>query len=66
MKRTVKNFNALKIIAISVGILCHNAVFAHDGHGLSGAHWHATDTWGFVLVVAAAVWIIADRSSGRK
>jgi hypothetical protein len=33
---------------------------AHDGHGLSGLHWHASDTWGFVVVVAlaaAAVWI---------
>jgi hypothetical protein len=30
---------------------------AHDGHGLSGAHWHATDLWGFVAlaVIAAAV-----------
>ena len=33
---------------------------AHEGHGLAGAHWHASDTLGFVLVVvlaAAAVWI---------
>ena len=33
---------------------------AHDGHGLTGLHWHASDTWGFVVVVAlaaAAVWI---------
>jgi hypothetical protein len=32
---------------------------AHDGHGLFGAHWHATDVWGFVAlgaVVAAVVW----------
>ena len=30
---------------------------AHDGHGLAGTHWHATDLWGFVAlgVVAAAV-----------
>ena len=30
---------------------------AHDGHGPEGAHWHATDLWGFLLVgvVAAAV-----------
>ena len=25
---------------------------AHDGHGAHGAHWHATDTWGFVVVLA--------------
>jgi hypothetical protein len=33
---------------------------AHEGHGLEGPHWHATDTWGFVaiaLVVAAAIWL---------
>ena len=31
---------------------------AHDGHGLSGSHWHASDALGFVavLVVVAAVW----------
>ena len=29
---------------------------AHEGHGLGGGHWHATDAWGFVAVgVAAAV-----------
>lgn len=32
---------------------------AHDGHGLFGTHWHATDTLGFIGVVAAiavALW----------
>ena len=30
--------------------------FGHDGHGLGGAHWHATDTLGFVVAgVAIAV-----------
>jgi hypothetical protein len=32
---------------------------AHDGHGLTLPHWHATDTLGFVAlgaVVAAALW----------
>ncbi len=32
---------------------------AHDGHGLTSTHWHATDTLGFVLVgvlALAAVW----------
>jgi hypothetical protein len=32
---------------------------AHDGHGLSGGHWHATDAFGFVAlfaVLAAVVW----------
>ena len=32
---------------------------AHQGHGLAGAHWHATDAVGFIvgaLAVAALVW----------
>ena len=36
------------------------AAFAHDGHGLMGVHWHATDAWGFVAVaamIAVAVWL---------
>ena len=27
---------------------------AHDGHGLSGAHWHATDAVGFIAAAVAA------------
>ena len=33
---------------------------AHDGHGLQGVHWHASDTVGFVVlavVAAAALWL---------
>ncbi len=29
--------------------------FAHDGHGLSGSHWHASDTLGLLLVGGAAM-----------
>jgi Co/Zn/Cd efflux system component len=28
--------------------------WAHEGHGLGGTHWHATDALGFVGVVALA------------
>ncbi|HSW19975.1 MAG TPA: hypothetical protein VLJ86_22340 [Ramlibacter sp.] len=34
--------------------------FAHDGHGLFGPHWHASDTVGLLLVcgfVALALWL---------
>ena len=36
---------------------------AHDGHGLFGAHWHATDALGFVAAqcVGAALGIAAAR-----
>jgi len=35
------------------------AAHAHDGHGPAGAHWHATDAWGFIalaIALGAAVW----------
>ncbi len=39
-----------------------SAAHAHNGHGLSGRHWHATDTWGGVAAaaIALALWL------GRK
>jgi hypothetical protein len=39
--------------------LTSGAALAHEGHGLDGAHWHATDAWGWIAlaaVVAAAIW----------
>lgn len=36
------------------------SAWAHEGHGLFGSHWHATDALGFVAVaavVAVAVWL---------
>ncbi len=57
--------NILKFIAIAaINTLAIN-VLAHDGHGLPGAHWHATDVVGFVTlgaVVAVAIWL----SRGKK
>ena len=32
---------------------------AHEGHGETGVHWHATDVWGFIalgVVAAVALW----------
>jgi len=34
-------------------------VFAHGGHGMADAHWHASDTLGFLLVgglTALVIW----------
>ena len=36
------------------------AALAHEGHGLLGTHWHASDVFGFVAACAAvglAVWL---------
>ena len=41
----------------------HSPVWAHEGHGLWGSHWHATDVLGFVVVLALALgaWVIGRR-----
>ncbi|WP_180682086.1 hypothetical protein [Tepidicella baoligensis] len=39
--------------------LLATAAHAHEGHGLLGAHWHATDVLGFIglaVAVGAAIW----------
>jgi hypothetical protein len=36
---------------------------AHEGHDLSGAHWHASEAWGLVaLAMAVAVALYLSRS----
>jgi hypothetical protein len=32
------------------GLAAPGWALAHDGHGLFGTHWHATDALGFVAV----------------
>lgn len=57
--------NTIKVIAVQAVFTWVNSAFAHENYGLEGAHWHATDTWGFVAVaalVALAVWL----GKGRK
>ena len=56
--------NTKYLVILLCGALTHWGAFAHEGHGLEGsAHWHATDTLGFVglAVVAAVVWAIHKR-----
>ena len=53
--------NTKYLAVLLSGAATHFGALAHEGHGLPGsAHWHATDTLGFVglAVVAAAVWYI--------
>jgi Co/Zn/Cd efflux system component len=47
----------MKKLALTLSFtLAHlgTTAWAHDGHGLGGTHWHATDALGFVGVVALA------------
>ena len=56
--------NMSRLAILLSGALTHWGAFAHEGHGLEGsAHWHATDTLGFVGVglVAVLVWVINKR-----
>jgi hypothetical protein len=52
--------NALKNIAIFAATTWAGSTFAHEGHAMTGAHWHATDVWGFVAmacVLGIAIWL---------
>lgn len=52
--------NTPKLIAIALMNTCASTAFAHEGHGMFGSHWHATDVLGFVVVgavLALAVWL---------
>lgn len=40
--------------------LASATAFAHEGHGPSGPHWHATDVFGLVVLgglIALAIWL---------
>jgi hypothetical protein len=50
--------NRANRILLPTAAVLASPVWAHEGHGLGGAHWHATDAWGFglALAVGAAAW----------
>jgi hypothetical protein len=43
----------IKLIAIQAIITPATSIYAHDGHSLTGSHWHASDVFGFVILAAA-------------
>ena len=55
----MNRFTTRYVAACASSIGC-TVSFAHDGHGLAGMHWHATDAWGFVAIavmVTVAIWL---------
>ena len=55
-QRPVKHHHLVAAATTFAATLAH----AHDGHGLAGAHWHASDAWGFVviaLLVGGVLWM---------
>ncbi len=38
-------------LPLTIALMAHKAL-AHEGHGLGGTHWHATDVLGFVVAAA--------------
>jgi hypothetical protein len=54
----------MKTWALSALSLAAGSAAAHEGHGLEGAHWHATDAWGWLILgvgVALLVWMRRGR-----
>ena len=43
----------MKHLTLLAALLAPALARAHEGHGLTGAHWHATDTLGLVASAAA-------------
>jgi hypothetical protein len=53
---------ARKLAAATTLLTTSVVALAHDGHGLQGSHWHASDVSGFVVVgVLAALAILLSR-----
>jgi hypothetical protein len=51
---------SLRFLAAALSCIAAHGAHAHDGHFLAGSHWHATDTWGLLVVLAggaAALWL---------
>ena len=56
----MKSLSTMNLIAACALYTCASTAFAHEGHGLLGAHWHATDVLGFVAAGCAlgvALWL---------
>ena len=48
----------MRLPTLLLSAMVATPALAHEGHGLFGAHGHASDAWGFVVIgaIAAAAW----------
>jgi hypothetical protein len=49
-----------KFIALSALFASAGGAFAHEGHGFTGSHWHASDVAGLAalgVLIALAIWL---------
>lgn len=55
--------NTKYFAALLVGAMAQTGALAHDGHGMAGAHWHATDAVGWVVAIAMGLagWYFGSR-----
>lgn len=56
----MKKIFTAKLIATQAIFLPATNLFAHDGHGMQGSHWHASDATGFVVLIvmiALTIWL---------
>jgi len=56
MHPTTLQSRCLRKLAALTALVASATAWAHDGHGMEGSHWHATDIWGLLAVAAAALY----------
>ncbi|WP_128002076.1 hypothetical protein [Piscinibacter defluvii] len=61
---TTRETTMLRFAAVLPAVLSPALATAHEGHGLANPHWHASDLFGLLLVVAVAAGVLWWR--GRK
>jgi len=44
----------VRVAAAATLLPLAGSALAHDGHALTASHWHSSDVWGFVVVLAGA------------
>jgi len=54
MRTTSLQSRCLRKLATLAALAANATAWAHDGHGMEGSHWHATDIWGLLAIAAAA------------